>query len=257
MDLVARSDTAATHRHDAADGGSNPPVTVSAAVIDQLGVRTAPVRRGELKRHIQGFGVFVRNSSQAYRPTNQGFEAGPGDSGQAPTTALLQGQIFEREAPLLRVGQRVRVRPFYLSSKEWTGKVLGFETQVNQSTRTQVFHVAVDTGAASVPSGMTANLSIELDPIANVLLVPREAVIRTGQGARVVVALGEGRFKPRPVQADDLGEDEIVIRSGLNEGEQVVVSAQFLLDSEANLEAGLRRLDSTPREHNPAAEAGQ
>jgi Cu(I)/Ag(I) efflux system membrane fusion protein len=58
----------------------------------------------------------------------------------------------------------------------------------------------------------------------------------------VILAQGEGRFQPRRVEAEDLGEDEIVIRSGLQEGDQVVVSAQFLLDSEANLQAGLRRL---------------
>ena len=58
----------------------------------------------------------------------------------------------------------------------------------------------------------------------------------------MILALGGGRFQPREVEAEDLGEDEIVIRSGLREGEQVVVSAQFLLDSEANLQAGLKRL---------------
>ena len=95
---------------------------------------------------------------------------------------------------------------------------------------------------------------VAVDPVTDVLLVPREAVIVTGKGARVVVAQGGGRFQPRPVEAEDLGEDEIVIRSGLNEGERVVVSAQFLLDSEANLQAGLRRLSGGQSGAQPAAE---
>jgi len=85
-------------------------------------------------------------------------------------------------------------------------------------------------------------LAVDVDPVEDVLLVPREAVILTGKGARVVLARDSGRFEARAVDAEDLGGDEIVIRSGLDEGDLVVVSAQFLLDSEANLQAGLRRL---------------
>jgi Cu(I)/Ag(I) efflux system membrane fusion protein len=61
-----------------------------------------------------------------------------------------------------------------------------------------------------------------------------------------MIAQGGGRFQQRAVEAEDLGEDEIVIRSGLQEGDRVVVSAQFLLDSEANVQAGLRRLTGAP-----------
>jgi Cu(I)/Ag(I) efflux system membrane fusion protein len=61
-----------------------------------------------------------------------------------------------------------------------------------------------------------------------------------------MVARGGGRFEQREVDAEDFGEDQIIIRTGLQEGERVVVSAQFLLDSEANLQAGLKRLSDQP-----------
>jgi Cu(I)/Ag(I) efflux system membrane fusion protein len=67
-----------------------------------------------------------------------------------------------------------------------------------------------------------------------------------------MVALGGGRFEQREVDAEDFGEDQIVIRAGLEEGEQVVISAQFLLDSEANLQAGLKRLTGKPVGVKPA-----
>ena len=154
----------------------------------------------------------------------------------------LQAQVFERDAPLLRQGQEARVRFPSLGAREWKGTVTGLETQISLTTHTLQFRVSVDLEGASVPGGMTAMVTVAVDPVADVLLVPREAVIVTGKGARVIVAQGGGRFQPREVEAEDVGEDEIVIRSGLREGERVVVSAQFLLDSEANLQAGLKRL---------------
>ena len=151
-------------------------------------------------------------------------------------------QVFEREAPLLREGQTARVRFPSLGAREWKGTITGLERQVNQATHTLQFRVSIDSGATSIPAGMSALVTVEVDPVADALLVPRDAVILTGKGARVILARGGGRFQPREVDAEDVGEDEIVIRSGLQEGDQVVVSAQFLLDSEANLQAGLKRL---------------
>jgi Cu(I)/Ag(I) efflux system membrane fusion protein len=129
-----------------------------------------------------------------------------------------------------------------LGAKEWAGQISSIETQINSITHTLQFRVSLDLEGASVPGGISALVTLDLEPVEDVLLVPREAVIVTGKEARVILALGEGRFQPRQVEAEDLGEDEIVIRGGLQEGDQVVVSAQFLLDSEANLQAGLRRL---------------
>jgi len=227
-------------------------VTVSDTVVSQLGVRTAEVRRGTLTRNVEGFGLFLRSTVQGYRPAYHGPAASANDRGASTSALLVQGQVFERQAPLLQVGQRVWVRVPGLGATDWEGKLIGLESQVNQTTHTQVFHVSVSPEvAASVPPGMNANLIVEVAPVTDVLLVPRESVIVTGRGARVMVALPGGRFEQREVEVEDFGEDEIVVRSGLREGERVVVSAQFLLDSEANLQAGLKRLSGDPRaEHS-------
>jgi Cu(I)/Ag(I) efflux system membrane fusion protein len=165
--------------------------------------------------------------------------------------------VFERDAPLVRQGQVARVRFPGLGSTQWTGTVSSLENQISQTTHTFQFRVSVDTQGTSVPGGMTAVVTLEAEPLADVLLIPRDAVIQTGKGARVIVAQGGGRFAQRVVDAEDLGEDEMVIHSGLQEGDQVVVSAQFLLDSEASLQAGLSRLTggqaSGHTEHGGAA----
>jgi Cu(I)/Ag(I) efflux system membrane fusion protein len=75
--------------------------------------------------------------------------------------------------------------------------------------------------------------------------VPREAVIRGGTIDRVVVALGEGRFRSRPVTLGIESHDRVAIRSGLEAGEEIVVSGQFLIDSESNIEAALARMDAS------------
>ena len=229
-------------------------VTVSEAIVNQLGVRTAEARRGTLTRHIQGSGVFLRSATRGNRSGMLGMTPGANDAGSM--VLMVLGQVFERDAPLVHEGQAVRVRFPNLGSKEWTGTVSSLETQISQTTHTLQFRVSVDHEGAAVPGGMTAIVTVAVDPLADVLLVPREAVIVTGKGARVIVAQGGGRFQQREVDAEDLGEDEMVIRSGLREGERVVVSAQFLLDSEANLQAGLMRLTSGGHSPSDAATEG-
>ncbi len=239
MDLVLKEVAAADLPADAVAQKAIT-VTVPDAVVNQLGVRTAEVRRGSLTRQIEGYGSFVGSASRGYRPANRPSDPNLGNPGAAPS--VLVAQVFEREAPLVSLGQVARVRFPGLGAREWTGTVSGVEAQVSPLTRTLQFRVSVDLEGASVTGGMTALVTLDAEPVDDVLLIPREAVILTGKGARVIVSQGEGRFEPREVKAEDLGEDEILIRSGLSEGERVVVSAQFLLDSEANLQAGLRRL---------------
>ena len=71
---------------------------------------------------------------------------------------------------------------------------------------------------------------------------PREGLIRTGRAERVIIALGEGRFEARKVQAGIESGDWVEIRHGLEAGEEVVVSGQFLIDSESTLRAGMSRM---------------
>ena len=86
---------------------------------------------------------------------------------------------------------------------------------------------------------MFANVLLESKPRPSVLTVPREAVIRSGAGARVILALQEGRFQAQPVTTGLSSGGRTEILTGLNEGDTVVSSGQFLLDAEANGEQAL------------------
>jgi Cu(I)/Ag(I) efflux system membrane fusion protein len=247
MDLVAKKATppvagqgASAARQGSGGMREDTSIVVSDAVVNQLGVRSVPVRRGTLRPQVKGFGTFLSSLARTYRPANRPSDPTLSDGGAS--TSFVIAQVFERDAPGLRQGQIARVRFATLGAKEWTGTVSSLEGQINPLTRSLQFRIAIDLQGASVPGGMSALVTVDLEPVPDVLLVPREAVILTGKGARVVLAREGGRFEPRAVDAEDLGGDEIVIRSGLDEGDLVVVSSQFLLDSEANLQAGLRRL---------------
>lgn len=258
MDLVAskaQPSSAGANPSHASMAMEMPTIQVSEAVVNQLGVRTAEVRRGNLPRSVQGFGNLLSSNVRSYRPVARTRTMMPGDPGSDHPAMVVQAQVFEREAPLLHQGQAVRIRFPSLGAKEWAGVVDQLEANINLTTHTLQFRVSIDLQDQMIPAGMAAVVEVILDPVVEELLVPRDAVILSGKGARVILALDGGRFQPREVTIEDVGEDEIVIHSGLEEGDRVVVAAQFLLDSEANLQAGLRRLASA-RSETEAASAG-
>jgi Cu(I)/Ag(I) efflux system membrane fusion protein len=91
--------------------------------------------------------------------------------------------------------------------------------------------------------GMYANVSILAGTQQDALQVPTEAVIRTGRRTVVIVAEGEGRFRPAEVTLGPEHEGTIVVLAGLEEGQQVVTSGQFLIDSEASLRGLYQRIE--------------
>jgi membrane fusion protein, copper/silver efflux system len=123
--------------------------------------------------------------------------------------------------------------------------------ELNMETRTVKARITLDSPPAGIRPNMLASVSLVGTGGAEVVSVPRSALIRTGREDRVVVALGGGRFAPRRVVAGAESGQRVAITEGLAAGENVVVAGQFLLDSEANLRAGLGRLS----EESPPAPA--
>jgi Cu(I)/Ag(I) efflux system membrane fusion protein len=89
---------------------------------------------------------------------------------------------------------------------------------------------------------MYANVNLFAKPRRKVLSIPREALIRTGNEQRVIVDIGDGKFMPMKVRVGMETDTRVEILSGLAEGDKVVTSSQFLIDSESSMRAGLARL---------------
>mgnify|MGYP000043006676 CR=1 FL=1 len=90
--------------------------------------------------------------------------------------------------------------------------------------------------------GMFVEVTIYGGPKRDVLVVPREALILTGERELVVKVLGDNRFQPVEVETGMWQGESVEVLSGLGEGDEVVLSGQFLIDSESNLQASFRRL---------------
>ena len=160
----------------------------------------------------------------------------------------VTAEIFERQWGWVHEGQTATMTVRGLPGKVFEGEVVRVEPPVGYTTRSLEVGLKFKTDDPALSQSMFAHVSIHGQPLHHVLLVPTDSVIRTGEGERVVVMRDQRHFQPVAVVAGEESNGRIQIRSGLEEGEQVVASGQFLIDSESSLLAGLRRL-ATPGTH--------
>jgi Cu(I)/Ag(I) efflux system membrane fusion protein len=154
-------------------------------------------------------------------------------------------EIPEAQSGWVRQGTEAELSFAAMPGHTLNGRVEYVYPELDPQTRSLQARITLRTPPVALRPNMLASISLLGDPGEPVVHIPRSALIRSGTDNRVVVALGEGRFQPRRVVPGLESGERIAILEGLAEGEEVVVSGQFLLDSEANLRAGLRRLEST------------
>lgn len=169
-------------------------------------------------------------------------------------TVWIIADVPEAQAALLATGQPVEVRAAAFPDRVFKGSVATLLPEVNAQTRTVRARIVVANPGAALKPGMFANVAFRGPALAKSVLVPSEAVIRTGQRDVVIVSDGEGRFAPVEVEVGRESGDVTEIRKGIKPGQRIVASSQFLVDSEANLKGALERL-SAPASGS-AAEAG-
>ncbi len=154
----------------------------------------------------------------------------------------VEAEIFERQASMVEVGLPVTMNLDYLPGETWQGKVNYVYPTLDPKTRTARIRLRFQNRNNLLKPNMFAQVTIHANAKEDALMIPREAVIRTGIQDRVVLALGEGRFKSIEVKLGRLDEQYVEIITGLESGEEVVTSAQFLLDSESSKTSDFRRL---------------
>lgn len=160
------------------------------------------------------------------------------------SSVWLLADVFERQAAWVAVGQTAEVRLPYRPGEVFAGEVDFVYPSLDPKTRSLRARLRFDNPGEVLKPGMYANVQIFAEPKDGVLSVPQQALIRSGRTDRVILALGEGRFRAVNVIAGMESGDWIEIREGLQEGDQVVVSGQFLIDSEASIKASALRMQS-------------
>jgi RND family efflux transporter MFP subunit len=171
------------------------------------------------------------------------------------STLWLSVEVFEDQLPWLETGSEAEVSLSYFPTETFRGRVRIVEPQVAEKTRTVGLRLEVPNPDGRLRAGMYATVRFQPVVAEGAVAVPSQALIRTGQRSLVIVALGDGRFAPREVETGAEAEQWIQVLDGLEPGERVVTSSQFLIDSESNLRAAVQKLIAG-REGGVAAEPG-
>ena len=157
----------------------------------------------------------------------------------------LLAEVFESQADWVKQGQSAEVKLSYLPGRTWEGEVEYIYPSLDPKTRTLRVRLRFDNKDESLKPNMFADVTIYGGAKRDAIIIPREALIRTGNDERVILSIGEGRFQPREVTAGIESGEYIEIIKGLSVGDKIVTSGQFLIDSEASLKASIARMSSS------------
>jgi Cu(I)/Ag(I) efflux system membrane fusion protein len=164
------------------------------------------------------------------------------------SSVWLIAEVFESQADWVKVGQSAEVSLAFLPGRIWEGTVEYIYPSLDAKTRTLKARLRFDNPDEALKPNMYANVRIFGGATQETIVIPVEALIRTGRETRVVMALGEGKFTSRTVTAGIESGDWVEILAGLEPDEEVVTSGQFLIDSEASLKASMTRMQSPDAE---------
>ena len=161
------------------------------------------------------------------------------------SSVWLLAEVFERQAQWVKVGQAAEVKLSYVPGHVWQGKVEFIYPSLDAKTRTLKVRLRFENPDEGLKPNMYANVRIFGGPKKNIIVIPLEGLIRTGRDERVIIDLGDGRFEARNVVAGIESGDYVEIMQGVEEGERIVTSGQFLIDSEASMRAGIVRMEKS------------
>ena len=166
---------------------------------------------------------------------------------QAYDKVWVIASVPESDLPKMEIGKTANLKFESAPDAPKLGKIDYIYPTIDPKTRTARVRISVDNSSGSLRPGAYADIVFEANDTetsASQLSIPSQAILRDSRGAHVIVALGEGRFEPRDVSIGTSVRGRTEILSGLKEGERIVASGQFMLDSESNLREGFTKLSA-------------
>ncbi|MCC6590226.1 MAG: efflux RND transporter periplasmic adaptor subunit [Bryobacterales bacterium] len=204
---------------------------LSDAQIDEITRTGKPIKNITLYSPIGGY-VMMRNAFPKQRITPETELYTVADLSRV----WIMADVFESDAPSVRVGMPVVVSLPYENGRKLTGRVDYIQPQVDMTTRTLKVRIDVNNPQLSLRPDMFVNVDFQVATASRVT-VPSEAVLNSGLRTTVFVDLGQGYLEPRQVTVGERLGSRVEITSGLREGERVVTSGNFLIDSESQLKS--------------------
>lgn len=240
--------------------GNKQLIRASRERLQALGIPDDQIRELRRSRRIrQTVTIYApQDGIVAHLPVREGMYVKPANQVMTLadlSTIWVHAEVFERQVEWVHLDNPADIRLSYLPGRTWEGKVRYIYPSLDPKTRTLKVRLVFDNPGEELKPNMYANVKIYGGPKDDVVAIPLEALIRTGREERVIIALGEGRFEARKVRSGMESGDWVEILEGLEPGEKVVTSAQFLIDSEASLKATLMRM--TPLASGPVEAHGR
>jgi len=155
------------------------------------------------------------------------------------STVWINADIYEYEAPFIKVGQPAEMRLSYYPGKVWKGRISYVYPTVDPVTRTLKGRMEFANPGFVLKPQMFADVQLKVD-YGNPLVVPQEAVLDSGREQSVFVAHDGGKFEPRKIAIGAKVDGKVVVLSGLKTGETIVTSGNFLVDSESRLKSAMK-----------------
>lgn len=163
------------------------------------------------------------------------------------STLWLMADIYEYELAKVKVGSKASVIFNFLPGKIYEGRVSFIYPTLDTKSRTVKIRIELNNRGELKPS-MFANITIEGEDLGKKPVVPENAIIRSGLKDVVIISLGDGKFKPQEVKLGGYANGYYQVLSGLSEGNTIVTSAQFLIDSESNLKSAINQFQTGTQE---------
>ena len=160
------------------------------------------------------------------------------------SSVWIIADVFEQDLALVKPGQNARVKVNAYPGKEFSARVAYIYPTLNAQTRSVPVRLELANPGGLLKPAMYADIELAATSQGKVLTVPASAVLHGGTRQTVLVELAEGRFEPREVKLGVQGNDYVEVLEGVGEGEKVVVTANFLIDSESNLKAAFSGMGS-------------
>lgn len=156
----------------------------------------------------------------------------------------LLADVYEYELSKVQIGSKAEIRFNYLPGKIYDGSVSFIYPTLDPISRTAKIRIVIDNSSGKLKPAMFANINIKGEDLGNRPTIPENAVLRSGSRDIVILVLGDGKFKPVNVELGNYANGYYQVLNGLNEGNKIVTSAQFLIDSESNLRAAISQFQS-------------
>jgi membrane fusion protein, copper/silver efflux system len=150
------------------------------------------------------------------------------------STIWVMADVYEYELPYLRIGQAAKIQLSYYPGKLWNGRVAYIYPTLDPQTRTAKVRIDLPNPGFQLKPQMFADVQLQVN-YGRQIVVPQEAVLDSGERQTVFVAAGDGHFEPRLIKAGPQMDGNVIVLSGLQPGETIVSSGNFLIDSESQL----------------------